>query len=88
MIWANDKWFGEDKLTHAAYTFGGWLALTRVVPWWAALLVELAAGVGVELIQGARLAAGKTTFAEAPSYRDLAWDGIGILAAIVLVALT
>lgn len=83
MTWAADRWFGEDKLTHATFCFAGWLALTRVTEWPIVLLIEIAAALGVELVQAWRLRAGKTSFADHPSYRDLVWDGLGVVAGVL-----
>lgn len=75
--WERDRWFGEDKMTHATYCYaGGCTAIPFVGIFWAFFLVAIAAAV-VEVIQWARYDAGETVFAAPPSYRDLAWDGIG-----------
>lgn len=82
ITWAKDKWFGADKVDHGTYCFAGWVFFSSLWPWWLAAITMVAAAVGVEKIQQMRKAAGKTTFADDPSYRDLVWDALGILAAV------
>lgn len=88
-VWARDRWFGEDKLTHFVWCYGGQLTGTRVgVPIVLLALFVLAVGLIVEMVQGLRWQMGCVTFAEQPSYRDLAWDALGIAAAIIFALVT
>lgn len=80
MLWAKDTWFGLDKLTHAAWTYAGTLTLLLLgVNFLPLVGVVAAASVGVEAVQYARWRDGKSGFADRPSYRDLAWDGLGLV---------
>lgn len=92
--WAADAWFGEDKLTHAAWCYAGTLTFLLLLPWWFALgLVALVAAL-IEVVQwvrwdieqnAARRRQGLAlprAFADQPSYRDLAWDGAGVVVAL------
>lgn len=97
--WQADRWFGEDKLTHFAWCYAGALTYLFLLPWlWALVLVAVVAVV-VELTQWVRwdiwnnavaraFTLGKNppprpAFADQPSYRDLAWDGAGIVVGLL-----
>lgn len=84
---APDRWFAEDKLKHfftsyavTAMAFGGARATgigeTVAIP--LAGFAALVAGIGKELSDRSR---------GGPfSFRDLAWDGVGIAAGLALAA--
>lgn len=93
--WASDPWFGEDKLTHAVYCYAGALTFALLMGWWRATLLVVLAAIAVEVTQWVRWdiwnnAAKRASFVSAPkppqpafsdqpSYRDLAWDGVGLV---------
>lgn len=93
--WAADRWFGEDKLTHFAWCYAGAFSFPHVLPWLLALVVVTIAAVVVELVQwlrwdiwanGERAAAEwdeppppRPAFADQPSYRDLAYNAVGMV---------
>lgn len=79
--WAADPWFGWDKLEHWVWCYAGTLTLLFLLPWWMVLLVVVLAAVLVELVQWLRLENTllPAEFADGPSYRDLAWDAVGLI---------
>jgi uncharacterized protein YfiM (DUF2279 family) len=96
--WASDRWFGEDKLTHFVWCYAGALTLLFLLPWLVALGLVAIVAIVVELVQWVRwdiwnnavnrardsseAAQPRPTFADQPSYRDLAWDAGGIVVAL------
>jgi len=96
--WAADRWFSEDKLTHAVWAYAGTLTLLFLLPWFMTVLLVAMAGVLVEVVQWVRwdiwhndnvrysknvASRPPPAFSDQPSYRDLAWDGGGILLGLV-----
>lgn len=97
--WASDRWFGEDKLTHAAWCYAGALTLLFILPWWMALLVVAIVAVLVEVVQWVRwdiwnnalvraqqlgqMLPPRPAFADQPSYRDLVWDAGGMVLGVI-----
>lgn len=89
--WAADRWFGFDKLEHLIWCYAGAFSLPHVLPWLLALVVVTIAAAVVEVVQWLRWdiwqnAQGasewdevRPAFADQPSYRDLAWDGMGLV---------
>jgi uncharacterized protein YfiM (DUF2279 family) len=81
----NDRWLGNDKALHFGASFtlaaGGYLAVAPVVGepvvrFGSAALLAATAGVAKEMHD--RVSGGD------PSLRDLAWDGIGTAAGLVV----
>lgn len=52
--WADDRWFGEDKLTHFVWCYAGALTLLFLLPWPGALAIVAIAAVLVEVVQWVR----------------------------------
>jgi putative lipoprotein len=84
---AVDPWLGRDKALHfgvsyalagASYGAGTLLTDDRGMRFVVALTVPLAAGVAKELYDA--------TGRGQPSFRDLAWDGIGTLTGALTAA--
>lgn len=81
-----DPWFGRDKLAHFAASALIQSATHSVFRWrgasyqrasWTATAVTATSGVGKELWDRHR----KRDF----SFRDLAWDGVGIVASAAVI---
>ena len=99
--WANDPWFGEDKLTHAVWTYAGAVTFALLFGWFIALVLVVGVSIAVELVQWVRWdiwhnhvvrakAFGETPdpqpiFSDQPSYKDLAYDGAGMVLGLLFV---
>ena len=79
----HDRWFGEDKFKHLAFSYlvtAGTFAAARVAADHDASLAigavaGAAAGIGKEIYDAKR---------QGPSLRDLLWDAIGVAAAMLI----
>jgi len=92
---ARDSWFGVDKLDHFAWSLAYWVVLT----WWVSDLWSRIAwfavgAVGLEIVQLVRFRAWVSRgrphpqpfFTDGFSYKDIAWDVGGAIAAVVALA--